>query len=71
MSDTEDQADNFYRYIRAYQVAHGVVGAAAYASTVHIMAGLLVLGFICNLLVRPVDPKHHMTGEMPTNSPAH
>ncbi|MBK4736930.1 L-lactate MFS transporter [Noviherbaspirillum pedocola] len=58
-------------YIRAYQVAHGVTGPAAYASTVHIMAVLLVLGFICNLLVRPVDPKHYMTGEAPTDAPAH
>jgi hypothetical protein len=24
----------------------------------YIMAGLLVVGFICNLLVRPVDERH-------------
>lgn len=47
-------------YIRAYQIAHGVTGPAAYESTVHIMAVLLVVGFLCNMLVRPVDPKHHM-----------
>jgi len=50
-------------YIRAYQVEHGVTGAAAYASTLHLMAVLLVGGFICNLLIRPVDSKHHMTAE--------
>jgi hypothetical protein len=25
------------------------------------MAGLLVIGFICNLLIKPVDPKYYMT----------
>jgi hypothetical protein len=29
--------------------------------TMLVLAGLLVLGFICNLLVRPVDPKHFMS----------
>jgi hypothetical protein len=29
--------------------------------TVHIMAALLVIGFVCNLLVKRVDDKHHMT----------
>ncbi|SDV46126.1 L-lactate MFS transporter [Chitinasiproducens palmae] len=48
-------------YIRAYQVGQGVAGADAYAMTLHLMAALLVVGFICNLLVRPVDAKHHMT----------
>jgi hypothetical protein len=58
-------------YIRAYQVAHGVTGPAAYASTMHLMAVLLVIGFICNLLVRPVDPKHHMAGEAIADASAH
>lgn len=58
-------------YIRAYQVAHGVTGPAAYESTVHIMAVLLVIGFLCNLLVRPVDPKHYMVNDVPGGSPAH
>jgi MFS family permease len=48
-------------YIRAYEVAHGVAKADAYTMTVHIMAVLLVVGFICNLLVKRVDDKHHMT----------
>ena len=48
-------------YIREYQVAHGVTGAEAYAMTLHIMAGLLVVGFICNLLVSRVNAKHHMS----------
>jgi hypothetical protein len=48
-------------YIRAYEVAHGVAKADAYTMTVHIMAVLLVVGFVCNLLVKRVDDKHHMS----------
>jgi MFS family permease len=48
-------------YIRAYEVAHGVVKADAYTTTLHIMAGLLVVGFICNLAVKHVNEKHHMS----------
>jgi hypothetical protein len=25
----------------------------------YLMAGLLIVGFICNFLVRPVDARHH------------
>ena len=46
-------------YIRPYQIDHGVPKADAYGVTMYIMAGLLFVGLICNLLVRPVDPKHH------------
>ncbi|MGF6779596.1 L-lactate MFS transporter [Paraburkholderia sp. GAS334] len=48
-------------YIRAYEVAHGVARADAYTMTVHIMTVLLVVGFVCNLLVKRVDDKHHMS----------
>jgi len=47
-------------YVRAYEVANGVAKADAYTMTVHIMAVLLVVGFVCNLLVKRVDEKHHM-----------
>jgi MFS family permease len=47
-------------YVRAYEVANGVAKADAYTMTVHIMAVLLVIGFVCNLLVKRVDEKHHM-----------
>jgi MFS family permease len=46
-------------YIREYQIAHGVAKADAYTVTMYIMAGLLVIGFIANLLVRPVDARFH------------
>ncbi|TBU87450.1 OFA family MFS transporter [Phytopseudomonas dryadis] len=50
-------------YLREYQLSIGVERAAAYDITLYILAGLLVLGFICNLLVRPVAPKYFMTEE--------
>jgi MFS family permease len=47
-------------YIREYQIAHGVAKADAYTTTLYIMAGLLTLGFVCNLLMKEVHEKHHM-----------
>jgi MFS family permease len=47
-------------YIREYQLDHGVAKADAYTITMYIMAGLLFIGFLCNLAVRPVDEKHHL-----------
>jgi MFS family permease len=59
-------------YIRAYQVAHGVTGAAAYSMTTHIMVLLLVIGLICNWLVKPVHEKYHMaTNETEAEGLAH
>jgi MFS family permease len=48
-------------YISAYEVAHGVATANAYDVTMYIMAVLLVIGFFCNLFIRPVDERHHMS----------
>ena len=48
-------------YIREYQLAHGVATAQAYDSTMLILAALLVLGLICNLLVKPVNARFHMS----------
>ncbi len=47
-------------YISTYQKAHGVPKAEAYNTTMYLMAGLLLVGLVCNLLVRPVDPRHHV-----------
>ncbi|MBN9520011.1 OFA family MFS transporter [bacterium] len=41
-------------YIRAYQIESGVPKVEAYTVTMYLMAGLLAVGFVCNLLVRPV-----------------
>ncbi|HEV7716367.1 MAG TPA: OFA family MFS transporter [Steroidobacteraceae bacterium] len=47
-------------YIREYQIDHGVERAQAYSITMYILAVFLAAGFVCNWLVRPVDPKHYM-----------
>jgi len=48
-------------YMREYQLQHGADKASAYQGVLHVMAGLLVVGFIANLLVRPVAEKHWLT----------
>lgn len=46
-------------YMRAYQIKTlGIPPAEAYSITMYIMAGLLVMGLLANLSVKPVDPKH-------------
>lgn len=50
-------------YIREYQISQGVAKADAYTTTLYIMAGLLIVGFICNLMMRPVNERHYMTPE--------
>jgi MFS family permease len=47
-------------YIRQYQIDSGVPKAQAYNITMYIMAALLVVGFICNALIKAVDDRHHM-----------
>jgi hypothetical protein len=37
--------------------------ATLYNTTMYAMAGLLVIGLICNMMVRPVHEKHHMPHE--------
>ncbi|WP_290818019.1 OFA family MFS transporter [Ferrovibrio sp.] len=48
-------------YIREAQIAAGVPRAQVYDFTMYILAGMLLVGFICNLLVKPVDPKWYMS----------
>jgi MFS family permease len=50
-------------YIREYQITHGVPKAQAYNVTMYIMAGLLVIGFLCNLAIKAVNSRHHMTAD--------
>lgn len=50
-------------YIREYQIGHGVPKAQAYDVTMYILAAMLVLGLICNLLVRPLNEKYFMSDE--------
>jgi MFS family permease len=48
-------------YLRSYQLARGVAHTEAYTITMYVMAGLLVVGFVCNALVTPVDAEHHLS----------
>lgn len=50
-------------YMRDYQLAHSVPAAQVYNTTMYILAGLLVIGLVCNLLIRPVNPKYFMSPE--------
>ena len=43
------------------QAAAGKTGADLYTLSLYIMVGLLAVGFIANLLVRPVAAKHHVS----------
>jgi MFS family permease len=48
-------------YIREYQIAHGVSKAQAYDVTMYVLAGLIILGLLCNLMVRPLADRWFMT----------
>jgi MFS family permease len=50
-------------YIREYQKNRGVPLADAYSTVLYVMVGLLIVGFIANALVRPVNPKHWYQAE--------
>ncbi len=50
-------------YINDAQIHAGVPKSAAYDTTMYVLAGLLVGGFVCNLLVRPVAAKWFMTDD--------
>ena len=56
--------------ITTSQKTGGAVGAAAYRPSLLVMVGLLVVGFIANLLVRPVSEKfHERDGSDPYDTP--
>lgn len=48
-------------YLREYQLAHHVPRDQVYSVTMYILAGLLAIGFLCNLAIRPVAEKYYMT----------
>lgn len=50
-------------YIREFQLARGVPPHAAYNITMYVLATMLLGGFACNALVKPVNAKHHMSAE--------
>jgi MFS family permease len=44
-------------YISTYRIEQGVARAEAYNVMMYVMVGLLIVGLVCNLLVRPVDQR--------------
>ncbi|GGF71150.1 MFS transporter [Azorhizobium oxalatiphilum] len=56
-------------YLREYQIASGIPLSQAYNQTMYILAGLLALGVVCNLLVKPVAARHYMKHK-PAPTPA-
>jgi hypothetical protein len=47
--------------LREVQLKAGVPTNLVYDRTLYILAGMLLVGFICNLLIKPVDEKYYMT----------
>jgi MFS family permease len=52
-------------YTREYQLAHGADRAGAYQTVLHIIVGLLVVGFVANFMVRPVSEKYWSASKLP------
>ena len=50
-------------YFRDSQLAAGVPRNTVYDTTMYVLTGLLALGFVCNLLVRPVAARWFLTDE--------
>jgi hypothetical protein len=48
-------------YLREYQIEQGVDPSQAYNLSMYILAGLLIIGLISNLLVKPVNKKYFMS----------
>ncbi|HTS83921.1 MAG TPA: OFA family MFS transporter [Usitatibacter sp.] len=49
--------------VRELQINAGVPKNLVYDRTLYILAGLLLVGFLCNLFIKPVDEKHYMSDE--------
>ena len=50
-------------YMRDYQLGMGIPREQVYNQTMFILVGMLVVGLIANLMIRPVNAKHFMTPE--------
>jgi MFS family permease len=48
-------------YMREYQLAQGIPREQVYNQTMLILASMLAIGFVCNVLICPVDNKWFMT----------
>jgi MFS family permease len=50
-------------YLREFQLAAGVPRDQLYNSTMYVLCAMLIAGLICNLLIKPVDHKWHMSAD--------
>ena len=50
-------------YMREYQLGLGIPREQVYNQTMYILVGMLVVGLICNLLVKPLNDKWFMTAD--------
>jgi len=50
-------------YMRDYQLSLGLPRSQVYNQTMYILTGMLLLGFVCNLMIRPVADKWFMSDE--------
>ena len=50
-------------YMRDYQISLGIPREQVYNQTMYILMGMLAIGLICNLLVKPLDQKWFMTDQ--------
>lgn len=48
-------------YMREYQLGLGIPREQVYNQTMYILVGMLVIGLICNWLIKPLNPKHFMS----------
>ena len=48
-------------YMREYKLGLGIPREQVYNQTMYILVGMLVVGLICNVMVRPIDAKWFMT----------
>ncbi|HTW72648.1 MAG TPA: OFA family MFS transporter [Acetobacteraceae bacterium] len=51
-------------YMRQYLIEHGTAKADAYTDTMYIMTGLLLVGLICNVMMRPVHERHLLSPQV-------
>jgi MFS family permease len=48
-------------YIREYQLERGVPPQDVYNTTMYLLVGMLLIGLVCNVLMRPVHEKYYMS----------
>ncbi|HEX4000795.1 MAG TPA: OFA family MFS transporter [Pirellulales bacterium] len=57
-------------YIGQYMIDQKVSKSLSYDYTMYLMAGLLVIGAVCNFLITPVKPRYHFEQQVAEMQPA-